>query len=54
MGNVQKAVKEADQILNVTQDAEYDLDKEAIEHGARVAKNIMTTPKIGGYSQETT
>ena len=54
MGNVQKAVKEAAQILNVTQDAEYDLDKEAIEHGARVAKNIMSTPKIGGYSQETT
>jgi len=52
MGNVQKAVKEAAQILNVTQDPDHEYDREAIEHGARVAANIMTTPKIGGHFQD--
>ena len=41
MGNVSKAVKDAAQMLNVTQDPNHEYDREAIEHGARVANNIM-------------
>ena len=42
MGNTTKAVKEAAQMLNVTQEPEYDYDKEAIEHGAKVANSILS------------
>ena len=45
MGNVQKAVKDAAQMLNVTQDPDHEYDKEAIEHGAKIAANIMAKPK---------
>jgi len=45
MGNVTKAVKEAAQMLNVTQDPDHDYDREAIEHGAKVAASIMSKPK---------
>ena len=45
MGNVSKAVKDAAQMMNVTQDTQYEYDKEAIEHGAQVAANIMSKPK---------
>ncbi len=44
MGNVTNAVKEAAQILNVTQDPDYEYDKEAIDHGAKVAASIMSKP----------
>ena len=44
MGNVQKAVKDAAQMLNVTQETEYDYDKEAIEHGAKIAASILSKP----------
>jgi len=42
MGNTTKAVKEAAQIMNVTQEPDYDYDKEAIEHGAKVANSILS------------
>ena len=45
MGNVTKAVKEAAQMLNVTQDPNHEYDREAIEHGAKVAASIMSKPK---------
>ena len=45
MGNVTKAVKEAAQMLNVTQDPDHDYDREAIEHGAKIAASIMSKPK---------
>jgi hypothetical protein len=45
MGNVSKAVKDAAQLLNVTQDPNHEYDKEAIEHGAKVAAQIMSKPK---------
>jgi len=45
MGNVQKAVKDAAQMLNVTQDPDHEYDKEAIEHGAKVAASILSKPK---------
>jgi hypothetical protein len=44
MGNVTNAVKEAAQILNVTQDPDYEYDKEAIDHGAKIAASIMSKP----------
>ena len=44
-GNVSKAVKDAAQLLNVTQDPDYEYDKEAIEHGAKVAAQILSKPK---------
>jgi hypothetical protein len=44
-GNVSKAVKDAAQLLNVTQDPNHEYDKEAIEHGAKVAAQIMSKPK---------
>jgi len=44
MGNVTNAVKEAAQILNVTQDPDYEYDKEAIDHGAKVAASILSKP----------
>ena len=43
-GNMTKAVKEAATLLNVTQDEEYEYDREAIEHGAQVAAQILKTP----------
>ena len=43
-GNMTKAVKEAAALLNVTQDEEYEYDREAIEHGAKVAAQILKTP----------
>ena len=43
-GNMTKAVKEAATLLNVTQDEEYEYDREAIEHGALVAAQILKTP----------
>ena len=45
IGNVQKAVKDAAQMLNVTQDPNHEYDREAIDHGAKVAANIMSQPK---------
>ncbi len=44
MGNTSKAVKEAAQMLNVTQEPDYDYDREAIEHGAKVANSILSKP----------
>jgi len=41
-GNVSKAVKDAAQMLNVSQDPDHEYDREAIEHGAKVAANIMS------------
>ena len=46
MGNVTKAVKDAAQILNVTQDPDYEYDKEAIDHGEKVAANIMSKTEV--------
>ena len=43
-GNVTKAVKDAAQLLNVTQDPDYEYDREAIEHGAKVAAQILSKP----------
>ena len=43
-GNVTKAVKDAAQLLNVTQNPDYDYDREAIEHGAKVAAQILSKP----------
>ena len=45
MGNVSKAVKDAAQLLNVTQNPDYEYDKEAIEHGAKIADKILSKPK---------
>jgi len=45
MGNVQKAVKDAAQMLNVTQDPNHEYDREAIEHGAKVAASILSKPR---------
>ena len=44
-GNVSKAVKDAAHLLNVTQDPDYEYDKEAIEHGAKIADQILSKPK---------
>ena len=46
MGNVTKAVKDAAQILNVTQDPNHEYDREAIDHGAKVAENIMSKTEV--------
>ena len=45
MGNVTKAVKDAANLLNVTQNPDYEYDREAIEHGAKVAAQILSKPK---------
>jgi hypothetical protein len=45
MGNVSKAVKDAAQLLNVTQNPDYEYDKEAIEHGAKIADKILSKSK---------
>jgi len=44
-GNVSRAVKDAAQMLNVTQDPDHEYDREAIDHGAKIAANIMSKPK---------
>ena len=44
-GNVSKAVKDAANLLNVTQNPDYEYDREAIEHGAKVAAQILSKPK---------
>lgn len=41
MGDTSKAVKSAAELLQITNDPEYEYDAEAIEHGAKVAAQIM-------------
>lgn len=48
MGNTTKAVKEAAAFLNINKDPAYEYDKDAIDHGAKVAATIMARPKVEG------
>ena len=44
-GDVQRAVREAAQLLEMQSDSAFEYDKEAIDHGAKVAKSIMGDKK---------
>ena len=44
-GDVQRAVREAAQLLEMQSDSAFEYDKEAIDHGAKVAQSIMGDKK---------
>ncbi len=44
-GDVQRAVREAAQLLEMESDSTFEYDKEAINHGAKVAQSIMGNNK---------